>query len=221
MYQLTDDLIFPHPKLSDEHGLLAMGGDLSSERLLLAYQNGIFPWFDEHSPILWWSPDPRMVLFPADLKISKSMKTHFNQKRFKVTYNKSFKEVIDACAGVDRKGQVGTWITQDMKKAYIELFDKGIAKSVEVWSGDELVGGLYGVLLKDQKIFCGESMFATQTDASKYGFIIFVKKMQQKGLKLIDCQVHTKHLESLGATEIPRDFFLKYLKSNQEFDNFS
>lgn len=215
MYQLTDDLMFPHPKLSDEHGLLAFGGDLSAERLLLAYQNGIFPWFDESSPILWWSPDPRMVLFPKDIKISKSMKTHFNQKRFKVTFNKAFPEVINACAGIDRKGQDGTWITKSMRKAYLKLYEKGIAKSVEVWSGNELVGGLYGILLKEQKIFCGESMFSKQTDASKYGFILFVKKLGEKGVKLIDCQIYTKHLESLGATEIPRELFLKYLNESK------
>ena len=216
MYQLTNDLVFPHPKLSDEHGLLAFGGDLSSERLLLAYQNGIFPWFDEDSPILWWSPNPRMVLFPSDLKISKSMKTHFNQKRFKVTYNKAFPDVIDACAGIDRKGQQGTWITKSMRKAYIRLYEKGLAKSVEVWSNNELVGGLYGVLLKQQKIFCGESMFSKKPDASKYGFILFVKKLAEKGIKLVDCQIYTKHLESLGATEIPRELFLKYLNENKD-----
>ncbi len=218
MYQLTQDLVFPHPKLSDEHGLLAFGGDLSSERLLLAYRNGIFPWFDESSPILWWSPDPRMVLFPSDLRISKSMKTHFNQKRFRVTYNKAFPNVIDACAGIERKGQQGTWITKSMRKAYIELYDRGVAKSVEVWSGNELVGGLYGVLLKDQKIFCGESMFARKTDASKYGFIVFVRKLADRGIKLIDCQIHTKHLESLGAREIPRELFLKYLHEETSGD---
>jgi len=214
MYQLTQDLVFPHPKLSDEDGLLAFGGDLSSERLLLAYRNGIFPWFDERSPILWWSPDPRMVLFPSDLRISKSMKTHFNQKRFKVTYNRAFPDVIDACAGIERKGQQGTWITESMRKAYIELYDRGVAKSVEVWSGNDLVGGLYGLLLKDQKIFCGESMFARKTEASKYGFIVFVKKLAERGIKLIDCQIHTKHLESLGAREIPRELFLKYLNED-------
>jgi len=214
MYQLTQDLVFPHPKLSDEDGLLAFGGDLSSERLLLAYRNGIFPWFDERSPILWWSPEPRMVLFPSDLRISKSMKTHFNQKRFKVTYNRAFPDVIDACAGIERKGQQGTWITESMRKAYIELYDRGVVKSVEVWSGNDLVGGLYGLLLKDQKIFCGESMFARKTDASKYGFIVFVKKLAERGIKLIDCQIHTKHLESLGAREIPRELFLKYLNED-------
>lgn len=213
MYKLTEDIIFPHPRFADEKGLLAFGGDLSIERLKVAYENGIFPWYQDGQPILWWSPDPRMVLFPDNLNVSKSMKKLFKAKAFKVTYNKEFEHVIRKCANINRKQQDGTWITEDMIKSYIQFHDAGLAKSVEVWKGNEIVGGLYGVLLKDQKIFCGESMFTEVDDASKYGFITLVKNMQKNGVRLIDCQVHTKHLESLGAKEISRHNFLTILQS--------
>ncbi len=203
---------FPKPEKADRQGLLAVGGDLSPERLLVAYYSGIFPWFDDSQPILWWSPDPRFVLFPNKLHISKSMRQLLHKKAFKVTYNRQFQEVIQACAAIPRPGQQGTWITSDMIAAYIELHKRGYAKSVEVWKENTLVGGLYGIYLKDKKIFCGESMFAKISNASKYGFISLVQKLQQEGLRLIDCQVYTKHLESLGAEEIPRAHFLALLK---------
>lgn len=213
MYKLTKDVIFPHPRFADEKGLLAFGGDLNLERLKVAYENGIFPWYQDGQPILWWSPDPRMVLFPENLNVSKSMKKLFKAKAFTVTYNKEFEYVIRKCANINRKQQDGTWITEDMIKSYIQFHNAGLAKSVEVWKGNEIVGGLYGVLLKDQNVFCGESMFTEVDNASKYGFITLVKNMQKNGVRLIDCQVHTKHLESLGAQEISRHNFLTILQS--------
>lgn len=213
MYKLTKNIIFPHPKFADEKGLLAFGGDLNLERLKVAYENGIFPWYEEGQPILWWSPDPRMVLFPENLKVSKSMKKLFKDKAFKVTYNKDFEYVIRKCADINRKRQDGTWITEEMTTSYIKLHEAGVAKSVEVWQGEEIVGGLYGILLKDKKVFCGESMFTEVDNASKYGFITLVKNMEKNGVRLIDCQVYTKHLESLGAEEISRHNFLTILNS--------
>lgn len=214
MYKLTTDIIFPHPKFADEKGLLAFGGDLSVERLKVAYQNGIFPWYEEGQPILWWSPDPRMVLFPENLKISKSMKKLFKDKSFRVTYNEGFEYVIRKCSSINRDRQDGTWITEDMIESYIKLHKAGLAKSVEVWKNDDIVGGLYGILLKEKKVFCGESMFTEMDNASKYGFITLVKNMEKNGIRLIDCQVYTKHLESLGAEEISRHNFLTILHSD-------
>ncbi len=211
MYLLDEHLWFPNPKLANEDGLLAVGGDLSAERLLLAYQNGIFPWFSEGEPLLWWSPDLRMVLFPENLHVSKSMKQLLKQNKFRVTYNQDFKSVISACAELPRRGQEGTWITSNMIDAYLNLHDLGHAISVEVYSEHSLVGGLYGIYLKEKRIFCGESMFTRQSNASKYGFIKLVKQLAKEGVKLIDCQMHTAHLASLGAEEIPRETFLKYL----------
>lgn len=215
VYTLTDELIFPPAHLATHDGLLAIGGDLSVERLILAYHSGIFPWFEEGSPLLWWSPDPRMVLYPEQLKISKSMKKLIRDKTFKVTVNKSFTEVISNCAHVKRKGQEDTWITANMINAYCELHELGWAHSVEVWDANEkLVGGLYGILLKDKGVFCGESMFAHVSNASKYGFISFVQYLYQEyAIKLIDCQVYTKHLDSLGAKTIPRAKFLSFLQT--------
>lgn len=211
MYKLTNDIIFPHPKFADDKGLLAFGGDLSLERIKVAYENGIFPWYEEGQPILWWSPDPRMVLFPENLKVSKSMKKLFKEKAFKVTYNEDFEYVIRRCSTISRERQNGTWITEDMIKSYIKLHETGLAKSVEVWEGGKMVGGLYGILLKEKKVFCGESMFTEVDNASKYGFITLVKNMEKNGISLIDCQVYTKHLESLGAEEISRHNFLTIL----------
>ncbi len=199
-------------KFANPDGLLAMGGDLSVERLLEAYNHGIFPWYDSSEPILWWSPDPRMVLYPENLKVSKSMKQLLRNETFKVTYNQDFLAVIEHCASKKRKGQNGTWITQEIKDAYLELHHLGIVQSVEVWQNDELVGGLYGIYLKEKKMFCGESMFANVSNASKYGFITYVRKLKAEGVTLIDCQMYTEHLESLGAAEIPRKEFLKHLK---------
>ncbi|SHJ47899.1 leucyl/phenylalanyl-tRNA--protein transferase [Arenibacter nanhaiticus] len=213
MYLLTDRLQFPPVDDADEDGLLAVGGDLSPERLLLAYQNGIFPWFNEDEVILWWSPDPRMVLFPDEIKISKSMKQVINSGKFKITWNTRFKEVLDQCASIPRAGQGGTWITENMKAAYCLLHQKGIAKSIEVWENNSLVGGLYGIDLGE--VFCGESMFSKSSNASKIALIYLAQELQQKNYKLIDCQVYTAHLESLGAKEISREEFIAILKGQE------
>lgn len=207
MQYLTDELWFPDVTEATEDGLLAVGGDLSVKRLLYAYKSGIFPWFEVEEPILWWSPDPRFVLFPDKLKVSKSMKQVLRNKDYVVTVNKAFKEVITACSEIKRDGQASTWITNNMIDAYIKLHELGYAKSVEVWKDHTLVGGLYGIDLGND-VFCGESMFAKESNASKVGFITFI---QNTHYKLIDCQVYTNHLESLGAEEIPRVSFLKYL----------
>lgn len=212
MYFLKPNEEFPPLSYADEQGLLAIGGELTVERLIAAYQRGIFPWYDESQPLLWWCPDPRMVLFPQKLKVSKSMRKLLRQEAFRVTYNEEFEAVIDNCAAVRRKGQHGTWITPEMKHAYLELHRLGFAVSVEVWQEGNLVGGLYGIYLKKKKVFCGESMFTKVSNASKYGFIRLVQRLAQNGVELIDCQVYTAHLESLGAEEIPREDFLKYLQ---------
>lgn len=201
---------FPNVDEADNDGLLAVGGDLSPERLMLAYRNGIFPWFNEDSIILWWSPDPRMVLFPEKVKISSSMQKVIRSGKFRLSWNTQFEKVIDACAVIKRKDQGGTWITPEMKKAYISLHELGFAKSVEVWEGDLLVGGLYGIDLGH--VFCGESMFSRSSNASKFAFIHMVKTLEEQNYKLIDCQVYTAHLESLGAEEIPRKDFIEMLK---------
>ncbi|MBB3124125.1 leucyl/phenylalanyl-tRNA--protein transferase [Mesoflavibacter sabulilitoris] len=199
---------FPPVSQATEDGLLAFGGDLSPERLLAAYQNGIFPWFEDDNTILWWSPDPRFVLFPSKLKVSKSMKQVLRNCDFEVTVNKDFNAVITQCAKAKRPGQDSTWITNGMIEAYNTLHQLGFAKSVEVWQDQKLVAGLYGVDLNNG-VFCGESMFTKVSNASKAGFITFI---QNSNYKLIDCQVYTNHLESLGAEDISRDEFLKYIK---------
>ena len=203
---------FPPVENANPDGLLAIGGDLSVNRLLDAYNHGIFPWYDTSEPILWWSPDPRMVLFPEDLKVSKSMKQMLKKEVFQVTFNQDFAAVIEQCALIKRNGQNGTWITQEIKEAYLKLHHLGVVQSVEVWQNNELVGGLYGIYLKEKKMFCGESMFAKVSNASKYGFITYVRKLKAEGVCLIDCQIFTPHLESLGAGEISRKEFLDYLK---------
>ncbi|WP_298531194.1 leucyl/phenylalanyl-tRNA--protein transferase [uncultured Algibacter sp.] len=207
MHYLTQELWFPDVDEATVDGLLAIGGDLSSERLLLAYKSGIFPWYEIDTPILWWSPDPRFVLFPEKLKVSKSMKQVMRNKDYEVTINKDFKGVITECSKIKRHGQLGTWITDSMMEAYLQLHEKGYAKSVEVWSHKKLIGGLYGVDLGNN-VFSGESMFAKESNASKVAFISFV---QNTNYKLIDCQVYTNHLESLGAEEIIRGKFMEYL----------
>jgi leucyl/phenylalanyl-tRNA--protein transferase len=212
LHYLQHNEKFPPISEADEQGLLAIGGDLSIPRLIYAYNHGIFPWYDDSQPLLWWSPDPRMVLFPEKLRVSKSMKKLFKKEAFKVTFDQDFERVIEACAEIRREGQHGTWITPEIIKSYRELHEFNLARSVEVWQGDELVGGLYGIYLKEQQVFCGESMFARVSNASKYGFITLVNQLKDEGVKLIDCQVYTKHLESLGAEEIPRKRFLKYLE---------
>ena len=209
IFLLTDDLIFPARHLAEEDGLLAVGGDLSAQRLLLAYQNGIFPWYSEEEEIMWWCPHPRFVLFPNEINISKSMKQLLKRNEFNFTINKAFTRVIDNCKTIGRGSNKGTWITNEMKAAYINLHQLGYAHSAEVWKDDELVGGLYGVRLG--KVFFGESMFSKISNASKYAFIKYVQQLQQEGIELIDCQVYTEHLESLGARMIDRNDFLLLL----------
>lgn len=210
MYFLTDELVFPPVENANVEGLLAVGGDLSPERLLLAYQNGIFPWFDNDSIILWWSPDPRMVLFPNEIKVSKSMKKVIRNKQFRLTKNTCFEKVLEYCSSVPREGQDGTWITEAMKTAYIKLHKNGIAQSYEVWEEDKLVGGLYGVDLGH--VFCGESMFSLTSNASKFAFIKLAEELFLNEYKVIDCQLHTDHLASMGAKEIARKDFMAILK---------
>lgn len=203
---------FPPVEMANEDGLLAIGGELTVKRLLDAYCHGIFPWYEASQPVLWYSPDPRMVLFPENLKISKSMKKLIEKDSFRVTFNENFEAVITNCAAIPRSGQRGTWITPALKEAFLKLHSLGVAQSVEVWQENKLVGGLYGMYLRDKKVFCGESMFAKVSNASKYGFIKWVDHLKEEGIKLIDCQVYTAHLESLGAHEISRREFMKYLE---------
>jgi len=208
IFQLDERLLFPDPVLAEEDGLLALGGDLSVDRLLLAYRNGIFPWYSDDTPILWYSPHERFVLFPNELKISKSMRQVLRSGRFKVTRNTCFHWVIDACSTAKRDGQDGTWITADMKAAYMRLHQVGHAHSIEVWDNDQLAGGLYGVAVG--KVFCGESMFSRVSNASKTALI----SLAQSGeYSLIDCQVHTEHLESMGARMISRNDYMHELRN--------
>ena len=210
MYFLTQELFFPAVDEANPDGILAIGGDLSPERLLLAHKNGIFPWFEEGEPIFWWSPNTRMVLFLDDLVVSKSMRNILNRNIFKVTFNQNFREVISNCKKIKRNGQNGTWITNDMIEAYCKLNELGIAKSVEVWQNEELVGGLYGIDLGH--VFCGESMFSKVSNASKVAFIALVNQLKVANYKVLDCQVYNEHLESLGCREIDRSQFMDILK---------
>ncbi len=210
VYRLSKKLLFPPAELADDDGLIAVGGDLSVERLVLAYSMGIFPWYSDDQPILWWSPDPRLVLFPEELKLSRNLRQTMRKGVFRVTTNMAFEEVMRGCATIRRKGECGTWITDDMIKAYIRLHQAGYAHSVEAWHGDELVGGLYGVMLG--RAFFGESMFARKTDASKVAFAVYMLELAQKGIELIDCQVTTEHLIRFGAREIPRAEFMQRLQ---------
>lgn len=195
--------------LTEPDGLLAIGGDLSPERLLSAYQSGIFPWYSDDQPILWWSPDPRFVMLPQQIKISKSLRKTINKQRFRISINENFEGVIQACADTRRKDQNGTWITDEMMSAYLSLHQQGIAYSVEAWNEQTLVGGLYGINIG--QVFFGESMFSHQTDASKVAFASFVKHIESMDIQLIDCQVYTDHLSSLGASTIPRKEFIQLL----------
>ncbi len=208
IYRLSNDLIFPDPSLADADGLLAIDGDLSPQRLLLAYSNGIFPWFSEEEPILWWSPDPRFVLYPKDIKISHSMKKTLKKNIYRVSFDTCFRDVISNCSNMRK--EEGTWITNEMIDAYCKLHELGLAHSAEAWYENKLVGGLYGVSLG--KCFFGESMFSTMNNASKTAFITLSKVLEEKGFLVIDCQVHTNHLESLGATYISRDDFLQVVQ---------
>ena len=214
MYYIIKDLFFPPVSEADEEGILAIGGDLNPERLQLAYKSGIFPWFNEGEPILWWSPDPRMVLFPDELIVSKSMRNVLNRKQFTVTFNQNFKEVISNCQKIKREGQNGTWISNEMIEAYCQLHAQGIAKSVEVWQDEVLVGGLYGIDLGH--VFCGESMFSKVSNASKVAFISLVNYLIERDYKLLDCQVYNSHLESLGCREIDREEFMFILENQKE-----
>jgi len=216
VFELVDDLIFPHPDMADKEGLLAYGGDLSVERLLLAYANGIFPWYSEDSPILWWFTDPRMVLFPEKLKISDSLKQSIRSKKFKVTFDHCFDKVIENCARSPRKGALGTWITNDMTEAYKNLHREGFAHSVETWLKGKLVGGLYGVSLG--RVFYGESMFFKVSDASKVALFYLVQQLKLWNFLVIDAQQDTQHLRKLGAELIPGKAFLKILESSSKYE---
>jgi leucyl/phenylalanyl-tRNA--protein transferase len=211
MYFLSKELYFPPVEEASYEGVLAIGGDLSVERLLLAYRNGIFPWFNDDEPILWWSPSERMVVNPQDYKVSKSLRNIINRNIFEVTINKDFESVISNCQTIERKGQDGTWITDDIIQSYTELHKLGKAISFEVWQNNELVGGLYGVDLGH--VFCGESMFSKVPNASKVAFVKLIEYLKANNYKLLDCQVHNDHLEKLGAFEISRVTFMTILKS--------
>ncbi len=211
MHLLSDALYFPPVYEASSEGILAVGGDLSPERLLLAYKSGVFPWFNPGEPILWWAPKTRMVLYFDDLVVSKSMRNILNRNKFTVTFNQNFSEVISNCSTIKREGQQGTWISQEMREAYCKLNELGIAKSVEVWQNNELVGGLYGIDLGS--VFCGESMFSKVSNASKVAFISLANQLKNENYKLLDCQVYNEHLDSLGCREIDRDDFMKLLNS--------
>lgn len=208
----SKEIAFPSPSLAEPSGLLAIGGDLIPERLILAYQYGIFPWFEDDGMFYWYSPDPRCVLFPKELIVHKSMRSTFNQQKFRYTMDTCFPEVMRHCSGTLRPDQNGTWISEAFIEGYTALFDLGIAHSVEVWEEDRLVGGLYGIALG--KVFYGESMFSLVPNASKAGFIQLVRGLMPLGFKMIDCQQETAHLLSMGARNIPRELFMEYLMEN-------
>lgn len=210
VFRLTEELVFPPPEFAGPDGLLAVGGDLSVERLLLAYSQGIFPWYSEGHPILWWSPDPRLILFPWELKVSRSLRQTIKKGTYRVTMDRAFSEVVEKCAGVHRAEDGGTWITPDMAKAYVRLHRSGFAHSVESWKDGELAGGLYGVALG--RAFFGESMFATSPDASKVALVALVERLSEWDFDLVDCQVTTPFFKRMGAREIPRSEFLERLE---------
>lgn len=211
LFRLAEEPVFPPVDLSEANGLLAVGGDLSPERLLTAYASGIFPWFGEDEPILWWSPDPRMVLFPPDLYVSRTMRQTLKRGGFQVTVDQCFREVITACRE-NRREREGTWITETMIEAYCRLHERGFAHSVETWQNEQLAGGLYGISLGN--CFFGESMFARVSNASKIAFITFTRILQERGFALIDCQTDSSHLRSLGARMISRTAFLQILEAS-------
>jgi leucyl/phenylalanyl-tRNA--protein transferase len=212
VYLLSDDLVFPSPKLAAKEGLLAVGGDLRQERLLLAYRMGIFPWYSRCEPILWWSPDPRLVLYPGEIRVSKSLQKTIKKALFRITMDQAFEAVINACAQSRTRADEGTWIVEEMIDAYCKLHESGFAHSVEAWRDDRLAGGLYGVSLG--KCFFGESMFTHISNASKVAFVALVKHLQALNFDLIDCQVTTPHLLTFGAREIPRTRYLKELEKS-------
>lgn len=211
---LSGHIRFPDVETANDEGLLAVGGDLSTERLLLAYESGIFPWFNDDSLILWWSPDPRMILVPERVHISKSMQKVLRENRFRLTKNTCFERVVKHCSTIAREHQEGTWITLELQKAYAELHRQGFATSYEVWEADRLVGGLFGVDLGH--VFCGESMFSLISNASKFAFIKLAEELREKNYLFIDCQLYTDHLASLGAEEIPRKEFIVLLKGQHQ-----
>ena len=212
VFRLTAAPIFPPPERAEPSGLLAIGGDLSAGRLLQAYRQGIFPWYDRPGgPIEWWSPDPRLILEPSSLHVSRSLRKRIRQRTFEVRFDTAFRRVIHACAVTARPGEVGTWITPEMESAYSHLHDLGYAHSVETWAGPELVGGLYGIHLGG--CFFGESMFSIQTDASKVALVGLVEQLQRLGTTLMDCQVTSEHMLRMGAREIPRSEFLHRLEA--------
>jgi leucyl/phenylalanyl-tRNA---protein transferase len=214
IYRLSEDLIFPHPSLAEEDGLLAVFGDLSPERLLLAYSNGIFPWYSEDEPILWWSPDPRFILYPQNIRISRSMKKLLNKGTYRITFDTCFRDVISNCSNLRKES--GTWITDEMIEAYCRLYELGFAHSVETWYEDKLVGGLYGISIG--KCFFGESMFSTMSNSSKAAIITLSEVLREKGFIMIDCQFYTEHLESLGAVSVSREKFLESMKKGISID---
>ncbi len=211
MFILKSHIIaFPPVNLANSDGLLAIGGDLSLERLIEAYQNGIFPWYNQEDDILWWAPDPRMVLFPKEVKVSKSMRAFMRKSNYKITQNEAFEDVIKNCANINRKNDTGTWLNEEMQNAYINLYKNGRAFSIEVWNeNDELVGGLY-VVKSNDRVWSGESMFHKETNTSKLAFINLAKLAENNNISIIDCQQYTDHLASLGAREISRKEFMKY-----------
>lgn len=208
-----DEIIFPHPSLANEEGLLGIGGDLTPERLLLAYRNGIFPWYNVNEPIMWWCLTPRLVLYPEQIIISKSMKQLMHRHEYRITVDQCFEKVMSHCRSVKREGQKGSWIHYDILEAYSRMHELGIAHSVEVWHDDNLVGGLYGLAIG--KMFCGESMFAEVSNASKLALIHLCQLLPQKGITLIDCQQETQHLKSMGAVVLSADDFFSFLEKNK------
>ncbi|MFZ1751937.1 MAG: leucyl/phenylalanyl-tRNA--protein transferase [Saprospiraceae bacterium] len=212
-YNLNHELTFPHPESVKPSGILAIQGDLTVERLLLAYHYGIFPWYNPSDPIIWWCPKPRFVIYPDKIKVAKSMKSYFNQNKYQVTYDQHFAEVMRFCQFAPRHDQDGTWINDQLVESYTQLNKMGFARSVEVWDGDDLVGGLYGVVLG--KIFFGESMFSLKSNASKFGFISLAKKLFEDGFYVIDCQQPNPFLTSLGGEFISGELFQSYLHKNR------
>ncbi len=210
IYRLDQRILFPSPEEAEPDGLLAVGGDLCPERLTLAYRSGIFPWYTEDLPILWYSPDPRMILTTPTLRINRSLRKAIRKQPYQITLDQAFPRVIRSCAEIPRPGQEGTWITNDMLDAYCEMHHRGIAHSVEAWDGESLVGGVYGISLGG--VFCGESMYAHAANASKIAFVTLLTQLHRWGIHLIDCQVYTEHLAQFGAKEVPRHVFLQWLK---------
>jgi len=216
VYSLGAEPVFPSAEYSNPDGILAVGGDLSPERLIAAYTHGIFPWYSSETPIIWWSPDPRFVVFPSDVKVSKSMRQVLKREIFEIKFDTSFREVITACSG-KRRHEKGTWITAEMIEAYVVLHNLGYAHSIEAWHEEKLAGGLYGVSLGG--MFFGESMFSRESNASKAAFIVLAHNLVNLGFDLIDSQVHTDHMESLGAFEMDRDIFLEIVKKSVKRDS--